>query len=150
FARGNRAGAEELLRVIEAQTSAGGFIPEQVWDDKDIPERELFNGRPSGSAMPLMWAHAEYIKLLRSLRDGVVFDLPPQTVQRYLVRKSASCVQSGVLATSAGRFRRDTNSESSFWNQLRWCGRQTTGRRRTNNRPHIPLSGSILSILPPI
>ena len=37
--------------------------------------------------MPLMWAHAEYIKLLRSLRDGKVFDLPPQTVQRYLVDK---------------------------------------------------------------
>ena len=37
--------------------------------------------------MPLMWAHAEYIKLLRSLRDGQIFDLPPQTVQRYLVKK---------------------------------------------------------------
>jgi glucoamylase len=34
--------------------------------------------------MPLVWAHAEYIKLLRSLRDGAVFDLPPQTVQRYI------------------------------------------------------------------
>lgn len=33
--------------------------------------------------MPLVWAHAEYIKLLRSLREGRVFDLPPQTVQRY-------------------------------------------------------------------
>ena len=43
--------------------------------------------------MPLMWAHAEYIKLLRSLRDGQIFDLPPQTVQRYLVDKVlASCV----------------------------------------------------------
>ena len=27
-----------------------------------------------GSAMPLVWAHAEYVKLLRSLRDGRVFD----------------------------------------------------------------------------
>ncbi len=35
--------------------------------------------------MPLVWAHAEYVKLRRSLRDGAVFDLPPQTVQRYLV-----------------------------------------------------------------
>src|SRR5439155_9817369 len=76
-----------LLHVMEAQTSPGGFIPEQVWDTNDIPDRELFNGKPSGSAMPLMWAHAEYIKLLRSLRDGRVFDLPPQTVQRYLEEK---------------------------------------------------------------
>ena len=55
-------------------------MPEQVWDAADIPERELFCGRPSGSAMPLVWAHAEHIKLLRSLRDGAVFDMPPQTV----------------------------------------------------------------------
>jgi len=87
LARGNRAEAEKLLHIIEAQTSPGGFIPEQVWDDVDMPDRELFNGHPSGSAMPLMWAHAEYIKLLRSLRDGKIFDLPPQTVQRYLVDK---------------------------------------------------------------
>jgi glucoamylase len=34
--------------------------------------------------MPLVWAHAEYLKLLRSLRDGQVFDTPPQPVQRYI------------------------------------------------------------------
>lgn len=33
--------------------------------------------------MPLVWAHAEHIKLLRSLADGAVFDLPPQPVRRY-------------------------------------------------------------------
>ena len=44
-----------------------------------IPERELEPGQPSGSAMPLVWAHAEHIKLLRSLADGAVFDRPPQT-----------------------------------------------------------------------
>ena len=37
---------------------------------------ELFLGRASGSAMPLVWAHAEYLKLCRSLRDGEVFDRP--------------------------------------------------------------------------
>src|ERR1051325_8287939 len=73
---------------MERQTSPGGFFPEQVWDAADVPAFELFNGRPSGSAMPLMWAHAEYIKLLRSLRDDRVFDMPPQTVQRYLIDKT--------------------------------------------------------------
>jgi glucoamylase len=92
IARGDLATAEKLLHVIEAQSSAGGFIPEQVWDAENIPALELFNGKPSGSAMPLMWAHAEYMKLLRSLRDGRVFDMPPQTVQRYLVeKKTAEC-----------------------------------------------------------
>jgi glucoamylase len=40
--------------------------------------------------MPLVWAHAEYVKLQRSLREGRVFDMPPQTVQRYLVEKTVS------------------------------------------------------------
>jgi glucoamylase len=46
--------------------------------------------------MPLAWAHAEHIKLLRSLADGRVFDLPPQTHRRYQVEgvRSRLCVWS--------------------------------------------------------
>ncbi len=83
LARGDEAMARRLLSVMEACSSDGGLLPEQVWDTDDIPEHELFKGRPSGSAMPLVWAHAEHIKLLRSLADGQVFDMPPLTVQRY-------------------------------------------------------------------
>jgi glucoamylase len=90
LAAGRPQEAQRLLKVMEAQAGVGGFLPEQVWDAHDIPERELFNGHPSGSAMPLVWAHAEYLKLLRSLRDGRVFDLPPQTVQRYQVQRVGS------------------------------------------------------------
>ncbi len=84
LAAGHRAEAEHLLGVLEACASDGGLLPEQVWDGEPIPRRELFPGRPSGSAMPLVWAHAEHVKLLRSLADGAVFDMPPQTVRRYL------------------------------------------------------------------
>jgi glucoamylase len=34
--------------------------------------------------MPLVWAHSEYIKLLRSLDEGAVWDRIPQTEERYL------------------------------------------------------------------
>jgi glucoamylase len=34
--------------------------------------------------MPLMWAHAEYIKLLRSTADGKVYDAIPEVAERYL------------------------------------------------------------------
>jgi glucoamylase len=83
LARGNYNEAKRLLHFMESQTSPGGLIPEQVWDAQDLPNRELINGRPSGSAMPLVWAHAEYIKLIRSLNDGRVFDALPQPTQRY-------------------------------------------------------------------
>ena len=89
---GNRAEAHRLLETMEALTSPGGLIPEQVWDADDIPAQELVRGAPSGSAMPLVWAHAEHLKLIRSLSDGAAFDLPPQTVARYLdARKPARC-----------------------------------------------------------
>ena len=89
LAAGRKSEAEKLLRVLAFSANAGGLIPEQVWDEGDIPGRELFFGRPSGSAMPLVWAHAEYVTLLRSLRDNRVFGMPPQTVRRYQVEKKA-------------------------------------------------------------
>ena len=84
LAAGNRDAAIHLMQTMEAQAGTGGLFPEQTWDADDIPERELFNGRPAGSAMPLVWAHAEYVKLIRSLAEGEIFDMPPQTAKRYL------------------------------------------------------------------
>jgi glucoamylase len=90
LAAGHKEEASRLRRTLESFANDGGMLPEQVWDGGDIPQRELFIGRPSGSAMPLVWAHAEYIKLCRSIQDGSVFDTPRQTVQRYLVEKTGS------------------------------------------------------------
>jgi glucoamylase len=90
LAAGNFAVADGLRRTMEAQAGQGGFFPEQVWDAPDIPERGLANGKPSGSAMPLVWAHAEYVKLVRSLRDRRVFDQPPQPHARYVVGRTVS------------------------------------------------------------
>ncbi len=76
LARGDRARALELLHAMEQAASDTGMLPEQVWDGADLPARGLLRGRPTGSAAPLGWAHAEYLKLCRSLADGRVFDLP--------------------------------------------------------------------------
>jgi glucoamylase len=99
IAAGRLNEARRLLRAFEASASRGGLLPEQIWDSADIPARELFLGRPSGSAMPLAWAHAEHIKLLRSLRDGVVFDMPPQTWQRYVKNRHQPKLQMWRLAS---------------------------------------------------
>jgi len=88
LAAGNRDEAESLLSVIENSTAPQSrLLPEQVWDEADIPALELFRGKPTGSACPLVWAHSEYVKLRRSIRDGKIFDQPPQTVKRYLIDK---------------------------------------------------------------
>jgi glucoamylase len=89
LAAGRPDEARRLARALEAFAGEAGLLPEQIWDAADVPERELVRGRASGSAMPLVWAHAEYVKLCRSLQDGAIFDRPPQTVERYLVRQTA-------------------------------------------------------------
>ncbi|MGA9595813.1 MAG: glycoside hydrolase family 15 protein [Acidimicrobiia bacterium] len=76
LAAGRVAAARELIATLEAMAQPSGLIPEQVWDGPDIPERELVYGMATGSARPLVWAHAEYLKLLRSVADGKIFDLP--------------------------------------------------------------------------
>ncbi|MEC4683574.1 MAG: glycoside hydrolase family 15 protein [Nitrospirota bacterium] len=62
------------IRTMECCAGHTGLLPEQVWDGKELPEKGLSNGAGTGSATPLAWAHAEYLLLLRSRRDGVVFD----------------------------------------------------------------------------
>lgn len=84
---GNKDATQDLLRTVSLSSNTSRLLPEQVWDAADIPDRELFFGKASGSACPLVWAHSEYIKLVRSLKDGRIFDQPPQTVKRYRVEK---------------------------------------------------------------
>lgn len=61
-----QSGSDPLpyLQAMTRMTGPGGLIPEQVWDSQPIPERDLYPGKPSGSAMPLVWAHSEFLKLL--------------------------------------------------------------------------------------
>lgn len=72
------------IKAMEGFASHTCLLPEQVWDEADRPDVHMYLGKPTGSAMPLMWAHAEYIKLLRSNHDGRVFDFIPEVANRYL------------------------------------------------------------------
>ncbi len=71
------------VQAMEKFSSEAGFLPEQVWDEADRPKQHLALGRPTGSAMPLAWAHAEYLSLLRSVADGRPYALLPELARRY-------------------------------------------------------------------
>jgi glucoamylase len=73
------------IDAIEKFSSFGGMLPEQVWDYADLPAEGMYFGRSAGSAQPLVWAHAEYLKLLRSVADGQVFDRISVVADRYAV-----------------------------------------------------------------
>jgi glucoamylase len=81
LAAGN--GVIPLIKTYEQFATCGQMLPEQVWDEADRPERSLRKGQPAGSAVPLVWAHAEYLKLLRSAVDGKVFDRIDPVYERY-------------------------------------------------------------------
>ncbi len=73
----------EFLHAMAAMASSGGMLPEQVWDAADIPERGLTAGHATGSAMPLAWAHAEFVKLAASRELGAPCDRPGAVWERY-------------------------------------------------------------------
>jgi len=95
------------LRAMATMTGPGGLIPEQIWDSGALPALRLFPGRPSGSAMPLAWAHAEFIKLMVSRHLTYPFDRPAAVWQRYgarrpAIRRSIWCLHAPIGAIEAG------------------------------------------------
>ncbi len=87
LAAGRDEEAQTLLRAMKSMSGRGGLIPEQIWDTAPVPAQDLFPGRPAGSAMPLVWAHAEFIKLTKSLRLGHAVDRPEPVWLRYAGNK---------------------------------------------------------------
>jgi glucoamylase len=79
------AGRDALpyLTAMARMASSGGMLPEQVWDSAPIAAHRLEPGRPTGAAMPLVWAHSEYLKLAASRSLGRPVDRPHAVWERY-------------------------------------------------------------------
>ncbi len=77
------------LEAMRRSTSLGDLLPEQIWDREPIPERRLTPGRPTGSATPLVWAHAEYLKLLVATTTGARADRLDSVAARYAAPRAA-------------------------------------------------------------
>ncbi|MGD0360911.1 MAG: glycoside hydrolase family 15 protein [Bryobacteraceae bacterium] len=114
-----------FVRAMETLASATGLLPEQVWDSPDLQQAYMYCGRPTGSAMPLMWAHAEYIKLLRSVRDGKVSDLIAEVAERYCgERRDRQLFEVWKFTRQVRKVKRGyalrIQAQASF--RLRWSG----------------------------
>ncbi len=94
---------KKLTTAIEQFSSKGGMLPEQIWDEADLPSEGMYFGRSAGSAQPLVWAHSEYLKLLRSLADGEVFDRISLVAERYAVPAERRTFSNNRQIYSAGR-----------------------------------------------
>lgn len=78
-----------FIRAMEGFATSTKLLPEQVWALPDLPKAHMSFGRPTGGAMPLVWAHAEYLQLVRSATDGQVFGLISEVADRYRNRRTA-------------------------------------------------------------
>ena len=82
------AGRDPSIYVKAMEAFAGNqcLLAEQLWNAPDLntPTINLIRGGATGSSMPLAWAHAEYIKLVRSISDNQVFDRVQIVADRYL------------------------------------------------------------------
>ena len=100
---------DEYLRAAEGFATGVGLFPEQIWDLADIPEEHMLFGRPTGAAIPLLWAHAEYVGLLRSMIDNRIFDCiapvearycndhPRQVIEIWKINRQVRKVPAGAL-----------------------------------------------------
>ncbi len=140
-----------LLRAMERFSSIGGMLPEQVWDHADLPAEGMYCGRSAGSAQPLVWAHAEYLKLLRSIVDGVVFDRISVVADRYAVvaeqrsfksRMEIFRISRPISTMTQGGTLRIVDSErfQAVWTNDHWATTHRTDSRQVGH------SGSYLDI----
>jgi glucoamylase len=92
---GDRAGAAALLATMDKYTSGVGLVPEQAWENPDLPKSPFgtapetasigfVNGKPVGSASPLTWAQAQQSRLILSLGAGKPVEQPAIVADRYL------------------------------------------------------------------
>ncbi|HTW62192.1 MAG TPA: glycoside hydrolase family 15 protein [Terracidiphilus sp.] len=139
---------EPLIRTYEKFATCGQMLPEQVWDEPNRPERRMRFGQPAGSAVPLVWAHAEYLKLLRSAVDGKVFDRIEPVFERYSSRSESTWAKRGpnhgieiysrvrpIQKMDAGRTLRilDDQNFEVLWTGDGWQSKQTTPSRSLGN-----------------
>ena len=72
------------VKGMELFANEGLMIPEQVFDGVGSKTAHDYTmGEGTDSATPLAWSHAEYVKLLRSVRDRQVWDRNPATYARF-------------------------------------------------------------------
>jgi len=86
LARGNRVTANRQLDAMLGFANEGMMIPEQVWDRRVTPGPEFRAGEGTGSATPLAWSMAQFIRLAINLQIGHNSDTPAVVAARYAKR----------------------------------------------------------------
>jgi hypothetical protein len=95
LATGNLQQALLLLSTMQHLSSGVGLIPEQAWElptlaaapfgsDPTLASIGFIAGQAAGSASPLTWSAAQYVRLLLDIQAGRPLERPANTYDRYV------------------------------------------------------------------
>jgi glucoamylase len=110
---GDRGGAARLLQTMVKGASGVGLVPEQDWENADLPAAPFGtppetasigfrNGQAAGSAAPLTWAQAELVRLTLSLDQRAPVEQPSIVRDRYVDHAPPAAVPVTVTAPADG------------------------------------------------
>lgn len=84
--------AQKRLDSMAKFANEGLMIPEQIWDSPNVPKNidkqfvpDLKFGEGTGSATPLAWSMAQFIRLAVNLQAGKNLDTPDVVYKRYVL-----------------------------------------------------------------
>jgi glucoamylase len=88
LARGMKTDAARRLDAMSGFANEGRMIPEQVWDKPVSPRPDFRFGEGTGSATPLAWSMAQFIRLATNLQEGRNIETPDVVAARYAKTQS--------------------------------------------------------------
>ncbi len=99
--RNNSTYSIQLLETMRDFGSGVGLLPEQDWELPDLAASPFGtdpttasigfkNGKPAGSAAPLTWSTASFVRLMRDISTNQVLDRPGITYDRYVRHQQGS------------------------------------------------------------
>lgn len=113
IAEGDLSEASAMLSFMINSASGEGLVPEQVWEDPDLPASPygsdpatasigFTDGQAAGSASPLTWAQAQELRLIVDLGAGKDTDTPAITTARYLTHGAPAATPVTITSPASG------------------------------------------------
>jgi glucoamylase len=113
LAAGNGTGASALLQAMAQFSSGAGLVPEQAWEDPDLPASPygsdpatasigFTDGKAAGSASPLTWAQGQEVRLILDLGAGRTLETPSVTTSRYVTHGAPGAIPVTLTSPASG------------------------------------------------
>jgi glucoamylase len=124
LAVGDQTGAAALLTAMHSYASGVGLVPEQDWENLDLPASPFGtapesasigfqNGKAAGSASPLTWAQAQEARLTLSIGHSTPLEQPDIVRARYVQHAPPAALPLTITSPAPGTLTPNTTIQVS-------------------------------------